>query len=186
MVLGINRPNKWSEKRELSMTELGLRLRALREEKQLTQEQLARLTDIPYNTYRKYEMSSVKPRKENLDKLANFYNMPSEEILGIGTILTLEYDPIDIEQLQATIRSVLPDDKKVEALGEILNRLYDQKEESLAVQEMNDILLTLFRNKSVRTVRYSTVDEELIRQAEELRYSLMKKLYDNAIRKYSI
>ena len=167
------------------MTELGLRLRALREEKQLTQEQLAKLTGIPYNTYRKYEMSSVKPRKDNLDKLANFYNIPSEEILGIGTILTLEYDPIDIEQLQATIRSVLPDDKKVEALGEILNRLYDQKEESLAVQEMNDILLTLFRNKSVRTVRYSTVDEELIRQAEELRYSLMKKLYDNAIRKYS-
>ena len=54
------------------MNEFGQRLKLLRQEKELTQEQLAKVVGIPYTTYRKYEIGSVMPRKANMEKLEKF------------------------------------------------------------------------------------------------------------------
>ena len=161
------------------MTEFGLRLKRLRESKQLTQEQLAELAEIPYTTYRKYEIGSIMPRKTNMEKLEKFYRLSAEELLGIGTVITLEYDPLDIEQLQSIIDSALPNNEKIEALSEVLNRLYDQKEQALAVRGMDDIEVALYSGKRIRTVRFDEEQDQLIWRATELQQKLIMDLCEN-------
>ena len=159
------------------MTEFGIRLRRLREERNLTQEQLAKVSDVHYDTYRKYEMGSVKPRSENLKKLAKFYNMTADELLGIGTAMTFEYDQVDIRILREIMSSDLPPHLKVDALDKTLNRLYDQWEEVFKVRNMTDLELSLYKDKIIRTIRYNENDERLIHRASEMRFEILKNLY---------
>ena len=155
------------------MNEFGQRLKLLRKEKELTQEQLAKAVGIPYTTYRKYEIGSVMPRKANMEKLEKFYKMSAGELLDIGTILTLEYDPKDIEQLRSTMNSEMPKNEMIAALGEILKRLYDQKNAAFVMDETK---VALYSGQSVRTVRFNREHDQLIWSAIELQQKLIQEL----------
>ena len=50
-------------------------LKDLREEKNLTQKELCRLTQIPYNTYRRYEYGEREPGFAAIISLARLYHM---------------------------------------------------------------------------------------------------------------
>ncbi|QDX92022.1 XRE family transcriptional regulator [Brevibacillus laterosporus] len=59
------------------------RLKELRAEKMITQEELARALDIPESTIRRLESSDQSlPRHERLEKIADFFNVSVDYLLG--------------------------------------------------------------------------------------------------------
>lgn len=59
------------------------RIKELRQERGLTQEQLAEQTDIPAATIRRLEVSKTSlPRKDRLILLSNFFNVSIDYLLG--------------------------------------------------------------------------------------------------------
>jgi len=58
------------------------RLRMLREKKQLTQSQLGKLTDISPSAIGMYEQGRREANHETLLKLANFFNVSTDYLLG--------------------------------------------------------------------------------------------------------
>ncbi len=65
------------------MKKLNQRLRKLREKNHYTQKQVANATDISFDAYRGYEYQDVEPNIEYLIKIAEFYDVSVEYILGI-------------------------------------------------------------------------------------------------------
>ena len=55
-------------------------LKDLREEKHLTQKELCRLTQIPYNTYRRYEYGEREPSFAAIVALARLYGLKPGEL----------------------------------------------------------------------------------------------------------
>ncbi|WP_270619814.1 helix-turn-helix domain-containing protein [Paenibacillus macerans] len=58
------------------------RLRQLRHERGLTQEQLAEQLDIPAASIRRLEVTESLPRKERLVLLSNFFNVSIDYLMG--------------------------------------------------------------------------------------------------------
>jgi transcriptional regulator with XRE-family HTH domain len=71
--------------------DLGKRLRELRLEKGLNQIDVANILGIERSTYGKYETGDSSPDYEKLLKLADFYNVSTDYILGKTNIK----DPIE-------------------------------------------------------------------------------------------
>jgi transcriptional regulator with XRE-family HTH domain len=62
---------------------LSKNLRRLRKQKKLSQEKLARLIDISYNTISKIEAGKAKnPTFETLSKLADVFDISIDELVG--------------------------------------------------------------------------------------------------------
>ena len=62
---------------------LAKNLRKLRKQKKLSQEKLARLVDISYNTISKIEAGKAKnPTFETLSKLADVFSVSIDELVG--------------------------------------------------------------------------------------------------------
>lgn len=59
---------------------MSMTLQDLRIAHDLTQEDIVRLTNIPYNTYRRYEYGDTFPKKEAIIALAKLYNMRPGEL----------------------------------------------------------------------------------------------------------
>ncbi|GIO42318.1 helix-turn-helix domain-containing protein [Paenibacillus apis] len=66
------------------MPSFAQRLKQLRQERGLTQEQLAEKTDIPAASIRRLEVSSISslPRKERLVLLSDFFNVSIDYLVG--------------------------------------------------------------------------------------------------------
>jgi len=62
---------------------LSANIKKLRKQKKLSQDRLARLADIPYNTLVKIESGkSSNPTFETLSKLADVFNISIDELAG--------------------------------------------------------------------------------------------------------
>ena len=66
------------------------RLKKMREEKGLTQVQLANLSGISCRMIQKYECGVSRPRYDAAEKLANALNVSVSELLGEGGILVAQ------------------------------------------------------------------------------------------------
>lgn len=64
------------------MAKLGIRLSALREEKGLTQKKLAKLLNMSNGTISNYENNVHFPDPNTLCRLADFYNVTTDYLLG--------------------------------------------------------------------------------------------------------
>lgn len=62
---------------------IGKNLTDLRKQKGLSRQNLADKLEISVHTYIKYENESVKPPYETLIKLAKFYNVTTDYLLGV-------------------------------------------------------------------------------------------------------
>lgn len=60
-----------------------LKIRDLREAKDLTQKQLSKLLDCTQQTYSRYETGEITIDIYNLIKLANFYHTSVDYLLGL-------------------------------------------------------------------------------------------------------
>jgi len=58
------------------------RIKILRLENDFTQKYIAEVLDITDRYYQKYEYGKVKPSQANLIKLADFYNVSTDYLLG--------------------------------------------------------------------------------------------------------
>lgn len=63
---------------------LGERLKKLRRSKKITQEAIASKLNIKRSTYAKYETGENQPDNETLIKLADFFNVKVDYILGLS------------------------------------------------------------------------------------------------------
>ncbi|SDX04482.1 DNA-binding transcriptional regulator, XRE-family HTH domain [Paenibacillus sp. PDC88] len=61
---------------------LSQRLLALRKEKKLTQQEISKLLKMARTTYSGYENGSREPDNETLDKIANFFGVSVDYLLG--------------------------------------------------------------------------------------------------------
>ena len=59
------------------------RIRALREDHDLTQNELVRILDMHKTTYTNYEQGKREPPFELIIKLAKFYNVSTDYIAGL-------------------------------------------------------------------------------------------------------
>lgn len=60
----------------------GERLKKLRESKKLSQQQLAEKLNINRSTYARYELGQTQPDFETLEKLADFFEVSTDYLLG--------------------------------------------------------------------------------------------------------
>ena len=58
------------------------RIKILRQENNFTQKYVAEVLDITDRYYQKYEYGKVKPSQANLIKLADFYEVSTDYLLG--------------------------------------------------------------------------------------------------------
>ena len=58
------------------------RLKELRKNKQLTQEEIAQILNTQQRTYSGYEIGRSEPNIDTLIKLANFYNVTIDYLIG--------------------------------------------------------------------------------------------------------
>lgn len=61
---------------------LGTRLKVLREQKQLSKAEVARRLDVGNTTYSNWEYGLREPNADTIVKLANFYNVSTDYLLG--------------------------------------------------------------------------------------------------------
>ena len=61
-----------------------MRIRDLREDNDLTQQQVAEFLHIKQNTYSQYETGTRQLPVETLIRLAEFYNVSADYILGLS------------------------------------------------------------------------------------------------------
>ena len=61
----------------------GTKLKELREEKGLSQMELAKLIDIPQATLARYELEKSEPRITEIRKICNYFDVTSDYLLGL-------------------------------------------------------------------------------------------------------
>lgn len=61
---------------------LGTRLKVLREQRQLSKAEVARRLDVGNTTYSNWEYGLREPNADTIVKLANFYNVSTDYLLG--------------------------------------------------------------------------------------------------------
>lgn len=64
------------------MATFGERLKILRKNKNLTQQQMATLFDMTERGYRSYELDKSTPHYETLIKLAEYFNVSVDYLMG--------------------------------------------------------------------------------------------------------
>ena len=78
------------------------RLKEIRQEKGLTLDEIQNKTGIKRGTYNNYENSVTEPKLETWQKLADFFNVPVDYLLGISKDRsTLTIDDLNPEEQEA-------------------------------------------------------------------------------------
>ena len=81
------------------------RLKSMRLEAKHTQKELAEKLKIGQNTYSYWEKGIRKPVGENLNKLANFFNVSTDYLLGNSNIKDQKQFDEDLEKSLDTFKS---------------------------------------------------------------------------------
>jgi len=89
------------------------RLKQLRKEKKLSQQELAKLSNVHYTNIGRYERGDAKPSIEVLSRIANALEVSPDYLLN-GTLEEKAADTISDSELLVQFKRVeqLPDDKK--------------------------------------------------------------------------
>lgn len=93
---------------------LGEKLKSLRKEHNLTQEQLAERLGVSFQAISKWETNAAVPDISMFPVLANFYRVTADELLGIDITLASE----KIEQYEREVYHLLGEWKLAEAVDE--------------------------------------------------------------------
>lgn len=69
---------------------IGRIIKELREDKELSQMQLSDLTGISQSAIARYELGKTEPKASDIIKLAKFFDISTEQILGLEQGFNLE------------------------------------------------------------------------------------------------
>lgn len=86
-----------------------MRFKEIRKARKLTQQQVANLLDIPIRTYQNYERGVNDPDTDIICKLADYYGVTTDYLIGYSTIAVASTDSFlspDEERLLAAYRSL--------------------------------------------------------------------------------
>lgn len=103
----------------------GKRLRALRNKKDITQADLAKVLGLGESTISFYESNKREPDREKLLAIASYFNITTDELLGrdIPTLLPESF-PLPIEKIPIPILGTAPCGPSDTAIQEILGYMY--------------------------------------------------------------
>ena len=88
------------------MLYFGDKIRALRQEKGLTQKQLASKLEVTKSTISGYEQGVKSPSVEALIKLCSMFNVSADYLLGLSDSMELKMSPLTDEQTQLIMRFI--------------------------------------------------------------------------------
>lgn len=103
-----------------------MRLKELRINKKLTQEELSKEILIGRVNYNRYELEQVKPPIETLIKLADFYKVSVDYILGHDTNF-INIDDLNLLQRNLIKKIIKCDDLTCTRLDAYLSGMLDNK-----------------------------------------------------------
>lgn len=107
----------------------GERLKKLREEKGIIQEDLGKIVNLSKANISKYEKNIIEPNNETLTLLANYFDVSIDYLLGLSDIKN-PYASTD------KISSALEDDKE---LTEFWNVLREREDLKLLLKQTKDL-----------------------------------------------
>lgn len=76
------------------------RLKILREEKKLSQRELAKLMNMAPSTLAMYEVGKREPNYEILNRIADFFSVTTDYLLGRSPLRQLSINDLDIESIE--------------------------------------------------------------------------------------
>lgn len=163
------------------------RLVKLRTDKGLSQYELAKILKLSRGQISNYELGSRQPDYETLKKLADFFNVTTDYLLGhdIATLLPESF-PAPVEEVPIPILGSAPCGPSSTAIQEILGRIYIDKKtyeqgEHFALYAKGDSMLPTINHGDIVLVRkQSAVDNGQVAvvliDGEE---SCIKRIYFN-------
>ena len=102
-----------------------MKLKELRENKQLKQEDVAKAINVTQSSYSKYENKTIEPNIDTLKKLADFYGVSLDYLCDFNPPYSFNLPPLSVEQKEAiNILLKLPLPKFYEVLGTL--KAYDK------------------------------------------------------------
>lgn len=104
--------------------DFGNRLISLRDEKNLSREELADKLNITYSALSKYETNKRFPDKETLSKIADFFNVSVDYLLCRTNIKRYEDFPPEVKRVAELFAGV--DGAKAERLEKLLRELLEK------------------------------------------------------------
>ncbi|MDE6005861.1 MAG: helix-turn-helix domain-containing protein [Oscillospiraceae bacterium] len=139
-------------------------LQSLRKAKGLTQEEMAQSIGVSLSTYQKYERDVISPPYDTLLKIADFYDVTTDYLLGRKTF----QDPINLLNLNPLEKSIvyayigLSSEKRTE-LVEIIRQIANGSDLQLVTKKPE-----IQQSTSTSPLTYvGTVGEELERRKHE-------------------
>ncbi len=93
------------------------KLRELRQKRKLTQEEMSKILNLGSTTYKNYENNITEPNISTLIKLADFYHVSLDELVGRPTNLINKM--VLTEREQSIIEKVLNMNNKQQELTEL-------------------------------------------------------------------
>lgn len=128
------------------------RLTKLRQKKELTQQQLGEVLQIPRVSITRYETAERTPTVDHLVQFAQFFNVPSDYLLGLSPVES--YDT----ELQAVCDYIGLSEEAVVELNLIFDSAHQPEaldlEESEYVTELLDILSWLISERHIYEIIY--------------------------------
>lgn len=122
------------------MNILGNRLKSLRSEKEVGQKDIADFLNISTSAYGFYEQGKRKPPSEILNKLAEYFNVSVDYLLGRTDIKNIKNKSVEDED---------PEEKDIE---EMIDELMEQQGLMLCGEPMSDTDKILLRNSIRSTI----------------------------------
>lgn len=104
--------------------ELGDRIKLLREEENISRENLADYLNISYAALSKYETNSRFPDKNTLNKFADYFNVSIDYLMGRTDIKKFEDLPKEVQEITNLFAGV--DELKAKRLKELLKELLEK------------------------------------------------------------
>lgn len=118
--------------------DIGERIKAIRKQKKITQEQLASPLGLTTSAISKYEKGLVSPSWETLEKIAAFFDMTIEDLLY--NVNALSYDPELRKNVAQTMQRTAEDLPKTKLLS-AFDKLNDEGQKTAIerVEELTEI-----------------------------------------------
>lgn len=120
-----------------SIMEFGEKLKKLRDEKKLNQEQLANILNVSKSNVSKYENGIIEPNQETLKTIARYFNVTTDYLLGHTTDPKLnQKDEKDIATRLKLITEDLSSDAEIMFDGDII----DEETKELFMASLETVL----------------------------------------------
>lgn len=119
------------------MTTLGTKLRKLRDDKKMSQSEIANLLGVSQSAYNKWEADHAKPNSDNLVKIADLHETDIYDLIGekpivqnntdraIGTIHHNNTVTINNNLSEELINNILKNQEDISKLIELQNKLVE-------------------------------------------------------------